>query len=127
MKHLEFIQGTISRMSNTSFLLKGWSVTIIGGLFALSEKQSQMELLWMIVLIAIIMWGLDGYFLYQERLFRSLYNHVRFIDEEKIDFSMDTSKYKGGYNTLFQSVFSGSLSVFYFPLIVFVVYFIIKL
>ena len=63
LKHLEFIQGTISRMSNTSFLLKGWSVTIIGGLFALSEKQSQMELLWMIVLIAIIMWGLDGYFL----------------------------------------------------------------
>ena len=39
----------------------------------------------------ISFWVLDGYFLWQERLFRSLYDHVRLLNEDQIDFSMDTS------------------------------------
>jgi hypothetical protein len=35
-------------------------------------------------------WGLDGYFLRQERLFRKLYDRHRTKDSN-IDFSMDTS------------------------------------
>jgi len=38
-----------------------------------------------------VFWGLDGYFLRQERLFRKLYDHVRKLPEEEIDFSMDLS------------------------------------
>lgn len=33
--------------------------------------------------------GLDAYLLWQERLFRALYDRVRLIDEAEIDFSMD--------------------------------------
>ena len=33
LKHLEMIQGVINRMANCSFLLKGWSVTLIAALF----------------------------------------------------------------------------------------------
>ena len=39
---------------------------------------------------AIIFWGLDGYFLWEEKKFRALYNRVRGLDEGEIDFSMDT-------------------------------------
>jgi hypothetical protein len=35
LKHLELIQGVINRMAHCSFLLKGWSVILISGLFAL--------------------------------------------------------------------------------------------
>jgi hypothetical protein len=31
LKHLEFIQGVIARLANNSFLLKGWSVTLVAG------------------------------------------------------------------------------------------------
>ncbi|WP_373482985.1 hypothetical protein [Acetobacterium sp.] len=36
-KHLEMIQSVISRMAGNSFTLKGWAVTLIAGIFALSE------------------------------------------------------------------------------------------
>ena len=42
-KHLEFVQSTISRMASNSFLLKGWSVTLAAGLFALSAKDNAQE------------------------------------------------------------------------------------
>ena len=35
-------------------------------------------------------WLLDGYFLRQERLFRKLYDKVRVMGEDDIDFSMNT-------------------------------------
>ena len=41
---------------------------------------------------AIAFWFLDGYFLRQERLYRALYDQVRSLSEENIDFSMDTTK-----------------------------------
>ncbi len=43
-----------------------------------------------------VFWGLDGYFLWQERLFRALYDHVRVLAEDQVDFSMDVSSFKTG-------------------------------
>lgn len=40
LKHLEMIQGVINRMASNSFLLKGWSVTLISALFALAAKDT---------------------------------------------------------------------------------------
>ncbi|MEN9881470.1 MAG: hypothetical protein RLZZ308_653 [Candidatus Parcubacteria bacterium] len=33
-KYLEFIQNAISRMSSNLFYLKGWTITLIAGLYA---------------------------------------------------------------------------------------------
>ena len=40
LKHLEMIQGIINRMASNSFALKGWSVTLVAGIFALSSKDA---------------------------------------------------------------------------------------
>jgi hypothetical protein len=32
-KHLEFIQGVITRMNTSSFLIKGWTITLVSALF----------------------------------------------------------------------------------------------
>ena len=45
-------------------------------------------------LAVLLFWGLDGYFLWQERLFRALYDHVRLLKEADIDFSMDIHPFK---------------------------------
>lgn len=90
LKHLEFIQGTINRLSTNSFLLKGWSVVLVAGLFALSAANSVLAFVYLAYLPAIVFWGLDGYFLWQERVYRELYNRVRTKDPDEIDFSMDT-------------------------------------
>jgi len=85
------IQGVVNRLSHNSFLLKGWSVVMISAMFALAAKDSQILFVYLSYFPAIAFWGLDGYFLYQEKLFRALYDHVRELKEENIDYSMDTS------------------------------------
>ena len=39
-KHLGFIQEVINRMANHSFLIKGWTITLVVALFALSSRSS---------------------------------------------------------------------------------------
>src|SRR5512139_1728692 len=71
LKHLEFIQATVNRLSTNSFLLKGWSVVLVSALFVLSGKENNQKFAWLALIPAAVYWGLDGYFLWQERLYRS--------------------------------------------------------
>ena len=113
-KHLELIQGVINRLSTNSFLLKGWSVVLISALFALSAPASQVAFVYLAYIPAIIFWGLDGFFLWQEQLFRKLYDRVRVLPDEEIDFSMDTSVIKGdGRPTWVAATFSKTLIPFH--------------
>ena len=128
-KHLEFIQNIISRMAGNLFFLRGWTITLIGALLALFSKGNNANyIIGFLIVLTFIFWILDGYFLSQERLFRDLYNYVRKLKEEEIDFSMETSDYKKyKKNTLIFSMFSSTLLFFYLPLIgiaLFILYFI---
>lgn len=46
MKHLELIQEVIKRMANNSFLLKGWTVTLVTGILALASKDTDKQYFW---------------------------------------------------------------------------------
>src|SRR5690242_5631115 len=85
-KHLDFIQATITRMAGNSFLLKGWTVTLVSALLALGAKDADRRFVTVALLPTMIFWTLDGYFLFQERLYRSLYDHVRSLSPERIDY-----------------------------------------
>ncbi len=76
-KHLELIQGVVNRLSTNSFLLKGWSVTLVSALFALSAGDSNPAFVFLAYIPAFVFWGLDGYYLWEEKKFRKLYDHVR--------------------------------------------------
>ena len=75
--HLAMIQGVVTRLGQNSFLLKGWSVLLVSALLALGAASSEKVILVVAFLPVLAFWGLDGYFLWQERLFRALYDHVR--------------------------------------------------
>lgn len=116
-KHLEFIQASISRMSGNLFLLKGWSVTLIAALFALAAKDTNKAYIVVAYFPLFIFWFLDGYFLAMERRFRSLYEHVRQLKEEDIDFSMNTDSYKVDQrNQWIWALFSRTLFPYYVTL-----------
>lgn len=93
-KHLDFLQAAINRMASNLFLLKGWTVTLIAALFALAAKDANRAYVLVAYFPLLVFWILDGFFLSQERRFRSLYDHVRRLDEGQIDFSMDTSPFQ---------------------------------
>ena len=63
----------------------------MSGLFALAANDTEPLFVYLAYLPAVAFWALDGYFLWQERLFRSLYDDVRQRNEEEVDFSMDTN------------------------------------
>ncbi len=128
-KHLEFIQNIISRMAGNLFFLRGWTITLIGALLALFSKNNSPDyVFYFLIVVVLIFWILDGYFLSQERSYRDLYNHVRKLKEEEIDFSMDISEYqKYKKNTLIYSMFSLTLLIFYLPLVGAAIYILFKL
>lgn len=91
--HLQLIQGVVNRLAQSSFLLKGWSVVLVAGLFAFAAKESRVIFALLAYIPALAFWTLDGYCLWQERLYRALYDHVRGLPNDKIDFSMNTKPF----------------------------------
>ena len=89
--HLEMIQGIVNRLSHNSFLLKGWTVILVSALFALAANDKNAVFICLAYFPSMAFWCLDGYFLWQERLFRALYDHVRVMNEEAIDYSMNVA------------------------------------
>jgi len=113
LAHLQMVQGIVNRLSQNSFLLKGWSVVLVSALFALSASNLKMFFIYLAYFPALAFWILDGYFLWQERLFRALYDYIRDLDEDKIDFSMDTSIVKDNVATWAEGIFSKTLLIFH--------------
>ena len=91
LKHLELIQQIITRMAGNSFLLKGWSVTLLSALLAIAAGNEIYQIVIVAFLPCLMFWFLDGYFLRQERLYRRLWDEVRKQPAQATDFSMDTS------------------------------------
>lgn len=117
-KHLEFIQGVVNRLSTNSFLLKGWSVVLISALFALSASDSNPAFIYLAYFPAIVFWGLDGYFLWQEKLYRALYDRVRAMEDNAIDFSMDVSVVKDSVVSWATVAFSTTILAFHGVLLI---------
>jgi len=119
-KHLEFIQSIINRLAHNSFVLRGWAVTLVTGIFILSVARFSnggtvvLSYVPFLALPLLFFWILDGYFLAQERCFRSLYDDVRKLDVKKIDFAMNVSSYKKRCDrTWLGSMFSKTVFLFY--------------
>lgn len=112
------IQGIINRMTSNSFKLKGWAVTLVAGIFALASKDTDKFYFLIAYIPILIFWGLDSYYLQQERLYRSLYEKVRKMEEKDIDFSLKatTEEFNSNKNCYFYNLFSKTELWFYLPL-----------
>ncbi|MCY4424051.1 MAG: hypothetical protein OXC06_13395 [Acidimicrobiaceae bacterium] len=121
LKHLELIQGVINRMASNSFRLKEWSVVLVSAILFLAAREDSGEVALIALVPAVVFWGLDAYFLRQERLYRALYDHVRMLEPHKIDFSMKTDNFTGAKLTWPSSLFSTTLLAYYLAVVIAVV------
>ena len=120
--HLEMIQRIVNRLSHNSFLLKGWSVVLISAMFALAAKESGILFVFLAYFPAISFWFLDGYFLHQERLFRKLYDRVRKLPEDQINFSMNTNPVKNEVDPWINVTLSKTLLAFHGVILVSIIF-----
>ncbi|RMC56416.1 hypothetical protein F5ESL0260_07715 [Lactobacillus sp. ESL0260] len=120
--HLKMVEDTITRMSSNSFLIKGWSLTAIGGLVTLylaniNEKWA-CNILYLCLFATILFWISDAYYLCQERRYRSLYDEVAKKDEADIDFSMKPNSNETMFKCMFRPIFLRSYLIILLALIV---------
>ena len=118
VKHLEFIQAVVTRLANDSFLMKGWALTVAGAIYGFAAKGTSWQLAAIGLMPVVIFWGLDAYFLRQERLFRCLYDQVRRHNPAIEPFSMSTAACAAGVPSWARTLLSRTLAPFYGPVFV---------
>jgi hypothetical protein len=114
--HLQMIEEVIKRMSSNSFLLKGWSLTVVAALGGLAIANKRSELVYGPLFTSLMFWCLDGYYLRLEQLFRRLYDSVRTAPVNTLSdsmFSMQTTKYAGDARGWFHIMFSVQFMLFH--------------
>ena len=118
LKHLDLIHNVITRLATDSFQLKRWAAALVSGLLALLLGTESTPHTPILLLPVAVFWGLDGYFLWQERLFRALYDRVRLLQNPDIDFSMDVDAFRIGWALSWcGAIVSPTLTVFYGALV----------
>ena len=96
IEYLQMIQGTISRMTTTSAIFKGFTATIVASISAISYANLNKIVLILSFLPVIAFIFLDTYYLSLEKQYRYLFEIIR-SDQHPIDFSMQLPK---GYSSL---------------------------
>lgn len=71
--HFALIQAVVTRLAGNQFLVKGWALTIAAALLGYASAHREWEVAALGIPVAFAFWGLDAYFLRQERLFRRLW------------------------------------------------------
>jgi len=120
LKEIEIIQDIIKRMAFNSFMIKGWAITLVVVTLLLKGTRFQ-------VLIAfiplLVFWFLDAYFLWQERMYRKLYDWIisnRLKTDEHL-FDMNAYRFKDNIQSKFRIMFSITLGWFYGSIAVLVI------
>lgn len=121
VKHIEMIEDVIERMAKNSFQLKGWTMSLIALVGAISAQGSDKRFILLAFIPIIGFWLLDAYYLQQERKYKQLYKNVIEKEENQIDFSLDTSMVIGTHKEMkrlcFYRCFFSITELFFYPLI----------
>jgi len=112
LKEIDIVQDIIKRMAFNSFMIKGWAITLV--VVALLLKGAKHQVLIAFIPL-LVFWFLDAYFLWQERMYRKLYDWV-ISNRLKIDehlFDMNAYRFKDKVQSRFRIMFSITLGWFY--------------
>ena len=125
-KEVDIIQGIINRMARNSFLIKGWTVTLVVVSLLLKGNKYHVILAFIPLLI---FWFLDSYFLWQERMYRKLYQWVienRPTTNDNL-FDMNALRFKDEVHSKPRIMFSVTLGWFYGSITLMVIAYILFL
>jgi len=117
LKEIDITQDIIKRMAQNSFMIKGWTITLVVATFLL--KGTKLHVLIAFVPL-VVFWFLDAYFLQQEKMYRKLYEWVinnRLKTDEYL-FNMNTDRFKDQVDSIKKVMFSITLKWFYGSLLI---------
>ena len=118
-KEIDLIQGIINRMAHNSFLLKGWTITIIVAVLALTKDTlvtNDIIYFSLILLIPLIVfWYLDAFFLHKERCYIKLYDWVieNRMKTEEFQYNLNYRRFEKEVESIAKIMRSDTLLTFY--------------
>jgi len=113
LKEIDIIQDIIKRMAFNSFIIKGWAITLV--VLTLLLKGTEKYQVWLTFIPLLVFWFLDAYFLWQERMYRKLYEWVinNRLETEEYLFDMNAYRFKNEVQSIPRIMFSITLGWFY--------------
>jgi hypothetical protein len=129
-KEIDLIQDCIKRMAHNSFLIKGWSITLIAVVLALTKDKVDFLFISIILLLPILgFWYLDTFFLHTEKMYRAMYEWViknRLKSDERL-YELNPRKYEDSVDRFSKVFFSITLRIFYgIPALVLLIIIVLK-
>ena len=116
-KEIDLIQACISRMAHNSFLIKGWTISIVAVVLALAEKLALSIDLYLIILIPLFgFWYLDSFFLQTEKKYREMYKWVlekRELGDMEKKYDLNPNRFNDKVESRWQVMWSVTLRWFY--------------
>lgn len=126
IEEIKIIQDIIKRLAFNSFMIKGWAITLV--VVTLLLKGDKYQVLISFIPL-IVFWFLNAYFLWQERMYRKLYDWVisnRLKTDEYL-FDMNAYRFEGDVQSKFRIMFSITLGWFYSCIAILIVIYIFVL
>ena len=122
-KEIDLIQNCINRMAKNSFMLKGWTISLIAVVLALTADRLDPLFLFCSIFVPVLcFWYLDAFFLRTEKMYRKMYEWVlKARKEENLEYQYDLNpnRFKDKVESQCRVMFSKTLRVFYgVPLLV---------
>lgn len=115
IRYLEAIQRIIDRLSNISFILKGWAVSLVVGLMALAASGTNQRFVLIAYIPIAVFWFLDAYFLMMERQYRDLFRENADLSQELESFFI--KREKGNVRLYRRALLSITMVLTYIPLV----------
>ena len=117
------LQKIIKRMARNSFQIKAWAATIFIATIALTYSVINIIIFIVLIFVIVMFWGLDSYYLRQERLYRALYNEKvsefnKNADKITHPYSMNVNHYKDDEASTFRIMFSVSELPYYIAFLI---------
>ena len=123
IKHLELVQAVIARMADNSFKIKSWAVALVSAVLVVAERVAGWQYLFVALVPALVFWGLDAFYLRQEKLFRTLYDAIRLGESAEAEgaFTMNTAPHCNLVGNWFGLWFTRPLIGIYGPIVAIIV------
>lgn len=116
-KEIDLIQNCISRMARNSFMLKGWAISLLAVVIALTADRLDPLFLFCSIFVPVLcFWYLDAFFLRAEKMYRKMYEWVLTArKEENLEYQYDLNpnRFKDKVESQCRVMFSKTLRVFY--------------
>ena len=122
-QYFTIIQDVINRMAQNTFLIKAWTITLITAILVLTFSIVNSLIFGVLLVITVIFWVLDSYYLKLERIYRRLYKTKveEYNDNQKRKsmklFDMDYEPYKILEQKSPRIMISKTEILFYLPII----------